>query len=243
MLAVIFFVIALFYATVGFGGGSSYLAVLAVSGIPFLLMPKIALVCNLLVVSGGTWHFYQKGHFNQKLILPFVFSSVPMAFLGGMYPIKEQTFMLLLSSVLVVAGARLLFIVKYTEEQLVAPSLAVSLVIGALLGFLSGLVALGGGIFLAPLLLNLKWGKPKEVAAAASLFIFLNSIAGLLGQLTKGIPDNFFDYWPLFMAVILGGQIGSRISTHHKISQQLIQTSTAVLILVIGIRLLFKNAI
>ena len=240
MLAIIFFIIALLYSTVGFGGGSSYLAVLAVSSVSYLLMPKVALICNLLVVSGGCWHYYKKGHFNRKLILPFVLSSVPMAFIGGMYPIKEKTFMMILAGSLLFAGIRLLFIAKPHDDDLKTPSLGLSVMIGGLLGLLSGLVALGGGIFLSPLLLNLRWGRPKEVAAVASAFIFLNSAAGLAGQLTKGIPSEISEYWPLFLAVILGGQIGSRVGTNPLVSQHVIQRGTAILILVISSRLLYK---
>lgn len=240
MLAVVFLCIAFLYATVGFGGGSSYLAVLAVSNIPFELMPKLGLICNLLVVSGGCFHYYIKGHFNSKLILPFILSSVPMAFLGGMYPIKEETFLMLLAGSLVLAGARLLFLRKPTEGYNHIPSKTVSVIVGGLLGLLSGVVALGGGIFLSPLMMNLKWGKPKEIAATASAFIFLNSFAGLAGQLTKGIPPDLWDYWPLFVAVLVGGQLGSRVGTHQLVSQHLVQRGTAILILIISSRLLYK---
>lgn len=240
MLALTFFCIAFLYSTVGFGGGSSYLAVLAISSIPFEIMPKVSLVCNLVVVTGGCWHYYKKGHFNKKLILPFVLSSVPMAFLGGMFPIKERTFLSILAISLFLAGIRLLFVTKPIEGEVKVPPIALSGIVGAGLGFLSGLVALGGGIFLSPLMLNLKWGKPKEVAATASAFIFLNSISGLLGQLTKGLPEGITDYWPLFVAVLVGGQIGSRIGSHPLIPERLVQRGTAVLILIISSKLLFK---
>src|SRR5690606_20041421 len=105
-------------------------------------------------------------------------------------------------------------------------------IVGSFLGFLSGVVAIGGGIFLSPLILNLQWGRPKEAAAAASAFIFLNSCAGLAGQMTKGLSSDLLDYWPLFLAVIIGGQIGSRVGTSKFISQQLVQKGTAVLILI-----------
>lgn len=239
MLPISFFTVALLYATVGFGGGSSYLALLAVSNIPYELLPKIALVCNLLVVSGGCYHYYRKGHFNLKLILPFVLASIPMAFLGGMYPIKENAFLMILSVCLILAGARLFFVTK-SSEDITRPSIYKSALLGGALGFLSGLVGIGGGIFLAPLMLNLKWGRPKEVAAVASAFIFLNSIAGLLGQLTKSAQVEVLNYWPLFLAVIVGGQIGSRIGTHNQVSQKFVQTATGVLILFIGVRLLLK---
>jgi uncharacterized protein len=240
LLALSFFIIALLYASVGFGGGSSYLAMLAVVKVPFEIMPKLSLICNLLVVTGGSWHYYRQGHFNKKLILPFVLSSVPLALIGGMYPIKQETFMTLLAVSLVLAGSRLLFIPKITESEFHLPSISISIFVGAILGLLAGLVGLGGGIFLSPLMLNLKWGNPKEVAATASAFIFLNSVAGLIGQMTKGVPEGLFSYWPLFAAVIVGGQIGSWLGSHKKVSNTLIQRGTAVLILFISIRLLIK---
>ena len=240
MLALIFFCIALLYSTVGFGGGSSYLAVLAVSNVSFLVLPKIALICNLLVVSGGCWHYYRKGHFNQKLILPLVLSSVPMAFIGGMYPVSEKEFLILLTVTLIMAVFRLLIKTNYQESELKSPALLSLVLVGSFLGFLSGVVAIGGGIFLSPLMLNLKWGRPKEAAAAASAFIFLNSCAGLAGQLTKGIPSDIFEYWPLFLTVVIGGQIGSRVGTSKNVSQTLVQKGTAFLILMISSRLLYK---
>jgi uncharacterized protein len=240
MLPLVFFCIALLYSTVGFGGGSSYLAVLAVSDVSFLVLPKIALICNLLVVSGGCWHYFKQGHFNQNLILPLVLSSVPMAFIGGMYPVTEKQFLVLLSVTLVMAGIRLLLMSRYQEGKIKTPLLWALVVVGIFLGFLSGIVALGGGIFLAPLLLNLKWARPKEAAAAASAFIFLNSASGLAGQLTKGLPTEVLEFWPLFLAVIIGGQIGSRVGTSKYVSQRLVQRGTAFLILIISSRLLYK---
>lgn len=121
-LILTFFVIALLYATVGFGGGSSYIAILAASGVSYLLITKISLICNLLVVGGGCYHFIKKGHFNKKLILPFVLSSVPMAFLGGLYPISERTFYILLTLSLVLCGVRLLLIPDRKSEDVKLPS-------------------------------------------------------------------------------------------------------------------------
>jgi len=240
MLPISFFFIALLYATVGFGGGSSYLALLTVADVPYLLIPKLALICNLLVVSGGCYHYFKNKHFNIPLMLPFILSSVPMAFLGGMYAISENTFQRLLAGCLILAGFRLLFIPKSSIELTHIPSWATSMAFGGILGALSGVVGIGGGIFLAPLMLNLRWGKPKEVASTASAFIWLNSLAGLAGQSTKGIPSEIFNYWPLFIAVILGGQIGSLFGSHPKISQSSIQRLTAILILFISVRLVMK---
>lgn len=240
MLALGFFLVALLYSMVGFGGGSSYLALLALAEVSFTLTPIISLICNLLVVSGGCWHYYRQGHFNKKLIFPFVLSSVPMAFIGGMYPISEKTFLILLAGSLSLAGLRLLFTTSNSNTPTHLPSFTVAIFVGAVLGLLSGLVGLGGGIFLSPLLLNFKWASPKEAAATASAFILLNSIAGLLGQLTKGIPTEIGSYSILFLVVILGGQIGSRIGSHPKISQKYIQIGTAILVLFISGRLITR---
>ncbi|HXH75553.1 MAG TPA: sulfite exporter TauE/SafE family protein [Bacteriovoracaceae bacterium] len=240
MLTLGFFFIALLYSIVGFGGGSSYLAVLAIAEIPYEIMPKLSLICNLLVVTGGSWHYYRNGNFNKRLVLPFVLSSVPFAFLGGLYPISEKTFMILLAASLVFAGIRLLFVERSESEVVTLPSTLSSFIVGSCLGLLSGLVGLGGGIFLSPLMLNFKWGKAKEVAATASAFIFINSLAGLAGQMLKGVPSDLLDFWPLFLAVLAGGQIGSYISNHKKVSHLFVQRGTAVLILIIGSRILYK---
>jgi uncharacterized membrane protein YfcA len=158
-----------------------------------------------------------------------------------MYPISEKSFLMILAGTLVLAGIRLLFTPHLDEQESKRPALVVALVIGGFLGLVSGLVGIGGGIFLSPLMLNLKWGKPKEVAATASAFIWLNSIAGLVGQFVKGSEvGDIRPYWPLFVAVLFGGQIGSWIGTHSKVSQGLIQRGTAVLILFISLRLIFK---
>ena len=240
MLTLGFFFIALLYSIVGFGGGSSYLALLAIAEIPYELMPRLSLICNLLVVSGGCWHYYRNGNFNKRRVLPFVLSSVPFAFLGGLYPISEQTFMTLLAVSLLIAGIRLLFVRKTESELVTPPSALSSFFIGSCLGLLSGLVGLGGGIFLSPIMLNFKWGKPKEVAATASTFIFLNSLAGLGGQFLKSNQPDLLSFWPLFLAVLAGGQIGSYISNHKKISHLFVQRGTAILILIIGSRILYK---
>lgn len=230
--------IALFYSSVGFGGGSSYLAVLSISDIPYSLIPKIGLLCNLLVVTSGSILYYRRGFFNKKLIFPFVLTSVPMAFLGGLYPIKESIFVLVLTSSLILSGLRLLLINESSDQEERLPSLKVSLPLGGVIGLLSGLVGLGGGIFLSPILMNLKWGKPKEIAAAASFFIFLNSIAGLFGQFIKNPDVSAFSYWPLFLAVFVGGQIGSRLGSSPRVSQVMVRRGTGILILIISGKLL-----
>lgn len=240
-LTLAFFVIALLYATVGFGGGSSYIAMLGMMGVAYTLIPKISLICNLLVVAGGCFHFIKNGHFNLRLILPFVLTSAPMAFLGGQFPLTEKTYFILLAVSLVLCGIRILFLPDRKVEEIKTPNLVTSLLTGTVLGTLSGLVGIGGGIFLSPILLNLGWARSKDAAAVASMFILVNSLAGLVGQFSKdpALPD-LMTYAPLFIAVIIGGQIGSRIGTHEKISYALIQKGTGVLTLLISVRLLLK---
>ncbi len=240
-LALSFLVIALLYSTVGFGGGSSYIAILAVANVVYTMIPKISLLCNLVVVSIGCYQFYKNDLLSKKLILPFVLSSVPMAFLGGLYPIKEKTFFILLSVSLILCGVRLLFIKDKQVNEVKVPSNGVSLALGAVLGLLSGMVGIGGGIFLSPILINMGWARSKDAAAVSSIFILLNSLAGLGGQFTKDPTFvDFGTYFPLFIAVFVGGQIGSRIGTHSKVSYRMIQVGTGVLTLFISGKLLLK---
>lgn len=240
MLPVAFFFVALLYSIVGFGGGSTYLSLLALADISYDLFPKISLFCNLLVVSGGLYHFMKSGHLNKKLTFSLVLFSVPMAFMGGLIPLKEQMFLILLTSTLFLSGLRLLFVQGPKEGELNPPSKITVYFVGGVLGFLSGIVGLGGGIFLSPLMLNLKWARPKEVAATASAFIFLNSLSGLIGQTIKNPKFDFFSYWPLFLAVILGGQIGSRLTTRSKFSEHWVQKATGCLILMVCLQLFMK---
>ncbi len=241
VLTIAFFFIAMLYATVGFGGGTSYIGMLALIGLQYEVIPKISLLCNILVVSGGCWHYFKSGLMKKSLILPFVISSVPMAFLGGYFPLTEKNFYLILTTSLLLCGLRILFIKDRQQEEIKEPVYAVSLITGGLLGLLSGMVGIGGGIFLSPLLINLGWARSKNAAAVASVFILVNSFSGLVGQFAKStvLPDPM-TYVPLFLAVIVGGQIGSRIGTHGKISYAMVQKGTGLLTLFISIRLLFK---
>lgn len=238
----LFFLTALMYSMVGFGGGSTYLALLALCSVSYATMPKIALLCNLVVVSGGCYFFIKAGYFSPRKILPFIVSSLPAAYLGGRMPIDKTLFLWLLTLSLAVAGLRMLiqesaFVVR--REVGWQETWLVGLPIGAGLGFLSGLIGIGGGIFLAPILLLLGWAHAKEVAAAASVFILVNSAAGLLGQLTKLSDFSTLNLLlPLAAAVFLGGQIGSRLGS-GRISKLALQRMTALLILFISGRLLW----
>lgn len=239
-----FFCAALLYSFAGFGGGSTYLALLALTGVSYNLMPVMALVCNIIVVLGGCIIFFKERHFDFKLVVPFLITSVPFAYVGGRIPIAKETFFVLLGFVLLMASLRLFLMdEKFSGAEHVKweKALFLGLPIGAVLGFASGLTGIGGGIFLSPLLYMLHWGKAKSVAAASSLFILVNSLSGLWGQLSK---NSFHMDWglflPLALAVFLGGQIGSRLSA-QKISQIMVKRWAAVLILSVSVKILWQS--
>lgn len=243
-IVLLFFFIAILYASVGFGGGSSYLAVLALTGMSYVQLRGIALLCNIVVVSGGTYIFAKKGYFNRKKIVPLVVFSVPFAFLGGYLRISQTFFFILLGITLIIA-AIMMWISKYfvsEAENIANKNLNVKDgLIGAVIGFISGMVGIGGGIFLAPILHFMNWDTPKRIAATASFFILVNSIAGLLGQVQN--PDFSLDVnlaILLMLTVFIGGQIGSRLSA-TKISPLVLKRTTALLIGVVGIRVLYKH--
>ena len=242
MLTALFCIVAVIYSMVGFGGGSSYIALLYLFDIPFQLIPPIALLCNIVVVTGGAVNFIRNGHFHWKLFWPFVVTSVPLAFIGGAIPISREVFMALLGVCLFGAGLRLLLLKTPKQSSKIRTfHWAAGLGIGGLLGLLSGMVGIGGGIFLAPILLILNWGRPKQVAATASLFILVNSLAGLAGQLVKADEVSSFEivnYWPLFLAVFVGGLAGSLLGA-GQLSEGWIRKATAGLVLFVGGRILF----
>ena len=240
-----FFVTALLYASVGFGGGSTYNALLALAGGDYRLLPAVALTCNILVVIGGTWRFHKAGLLPWKRALPLVVISAPFAWMGGLTPIKETLFLSLLAGSLFVAGAALLLQKDRADEETVPDRKATiaDLLTGAGVGYLAGLVGIGGGIFLAPYLHITRWAGAKQIAATASLFILVNSIAGLGGQLLKlgstGALPDVAAYWPLALAVIIGGQIGSFAGT-KVLSPTLVKRATGVLILYVAGQLVWK---
>ncbi len=239
VLMLIFFIIALFYSSAGFGGGSSYLAVLALFGLDQEIIKSTALLCNIVVVSGGTYLFYQEGYLNLKKVWPLIILSIPLAYLGGSIALATQTFYQLLGITLLIASVFMLLpINKNKSQEFNNQNLLLNGGIGGGIGFLSGLVGIGGGIFLSPLLHLSRWDKAKVIAATSSLFILVNSLAGLLGQVSN---PAFSIQWrfilPLLLAVFLGGQIGSRLSS-TRLNSQRIRQVTALLILVVALRIL-----
>ena len=243
-LALAFAVTALLYASVGFGGGSTYAALLAWLGLDYRLIPIVALTCNIVVVLGGTLRFARAGLTPWRGALLLTGLAAPAAFLGGLTPIDQASFMVLLGVSLILTGGTMLLPESAANEADEAgPSRAARYVplVAVPLGYLAGLVGIGGGIFLAPLLHLTRWRSAREVAATASLFILINSLFGLAGQVLKHGPSAFGGAigaaLPLMIAVIIGGQVGSLLAV-RVLPLRWVRWLTALLVVVVGVRLL-----
>jgi uncharacterized protein len=247
-LTAAFALTAVLYASVGFGGGSTYTALLTLAGTHFKVLPAISLICNIIVVTGGSYRFVQAREVDWKRVIPLVAVSAPLAWMGGLTPIGEPAFRLVLALSLLAAGVLLLFQRERTDSNapLRTKSTAFDIAAGAGTGYLAGLVGIGGGIFLAPILHLTSWGTSRRIAATASIFILVNSLAGLAGQLMKLTANGdalaaITPYWPLMAAVLVGGQIGS-FAALRLLSQSMVRRATAVLILYVAGQLLWKIA-
>ena len=243
ILSILFFVTAILYASVGFGGGSTYLALMLIWDIPYYIFPVIALICNIFVVSGNSFNYIKAGNLNLKLLLPYLIGSIPLAFIGGSLQIDKNLFEIFLFIVLAIAGTLLLINFKsYDDNETTYRNVPIfiSILIGAILGFVSGVVGVGGGIFLSPILFLIKAAKPKHIVTAASLFIFINSISGVIGQLTKNIVlSDISNYWYLFLVVIIGGHIGNYLNLKI-FPTRFLALITSVLVLFVAIRIGIK---
>ena len=243
ILSILFFVTAILYASVGFGGGSTYLALLLLWGVPYFIFPVVALTCNIIVVSGNCFNYIRAGNLNLKLLIPYLIGSIPLAFIGGSLPIEKEFFEILLFVVLTIAGVLLLFKFNSYDDKIEIfrkIPILVSILIGGILGFVSGVAGVGGGIFLSPILFLLKAGKPKHIVTTASLFILINSLSGIFGQLTKStVLNEIQNYWFLFLAVLIGGQIGNFLNLKI-FPTRILALVTAVLVLFVAIRMAFK---
>ena len=243
ILSILFLITAILYSSVGFGGVSTYLALLLIWDIPYYIFPVIALICNIIVVSGNSFNYIKSGNHNFKLLIPFLISSLPFAFLGGTLSVNKEIFEILLFFVLSIAGVLLLISNKsYEDKDIIVKeiNLFLSLILGSILGLVSGIVGIGGGIFLSPILFLLKAEKPKIIATTASLFILINSISGVLGQLTKeNVLNEVFIYWPLFFAVFAGGLFGNYLNLKI-FSNRLLAIITSLLVIFVAIRMAFK---
>ena len=240
ILPILFFVTAIIYASVGFGGGSTYLALLLLWDVPYYIFPIIALGCNIIVVSGNSFNYIRAGKLNIKLLLPYLLGSIPFAFIGGSIEIDKNIFEIILFIVLAVAGLLLLFNFKsYGNHSKIYKSLPLffSIPIGIILGFVSGIVGIGGGIFLSPILYLLKAANPNHITTTVSLFILINSIFGIFGQITKDI--NLYEitnYLYLLIAVFIGGQIGNFLNIKI-IPTRILALITSLLVIFVAARM------
>ncbi|MGN6690869.1 MAG: TSUP family transporter [Sphingopyxis sp.] len=238
-LAALFALTALLYAAVGFGGGSTYTALLLLGGVAVGLVPAISLACNVVVVTGGTVRFARAGVMPWAKALPLIAVAAPLAFHGGLTPVKQGVLVVLLALSLLASSLALLFQPQTATPVNLSPKLL--LPIAAALGYLAGVVGIGGGIFLAPILHLIRWAEARSVAATASLFILVNSLFGLTGQLLKGKGGAMIDavagHWPLLMAVLIGGAVGTQFAVKSG-GGTLIRRVTALLVGFVAIRLL-----
>ena len=243
LLAILFLITAVLYSSVGFGGGSTYLALLLIWGIPYFIFPVIALSCNIIVVLGNSFNYIRSGNLNFKLLIPYLIGSIPLAYIGGSLLIEKRLFEILLFLVLATAGVLLLLNFKSyddKEESYREIPILIAILIGGVLGFISGVVGIGGGIFLSPILFLIRAGKTKHIVTAASLFILINSISGIVGQLTKNIVlTEVSNYWYLLVAVLIGGQIGNFLNLKI-FSTRILALVTSFLVLFVATRMGYR---
>jgi len=243
LLAILFLVTAILYSSVGFGGGSTYLALLLIWGVPYFIFPAIALSCNIIVVSGNCFNYIRAGNLNLRLLIPYLIGSIPLAYLGGSLPIEKRLFEILLFLVLAIAGSLLLFNFKSYDDKVESYRkipIVISILIGGALGFISGVVGIGGGIFLSPILFLIRVGRPKHIVTTASLFILINSISGIIGQLTKNnILTEVSNYWYLVVVVLIGGQVGNFLNLKI-FPTRILAMVTALLIIFVAVRMGFR---
>ncbi|MEW6208185.1 MAG: sulfite exporter TauE/SafE family protein [Acidobacteriota bacterium] len=236
LLSVAILIVAFLYSSVGHAGASGYIAVMTLFSIAPDVIKPAALVLNILVACLASWQFWRAGHFSWPLFWPFAALSVPLAFLGGYINLPAHVFKILVGLVLLYSAAR--FFVEFgPDKDTVAPSKALAISAGAGIGFLSGLTGTGGGIFLSPIMIFLGWARTKEAAATSALFILVNSVSGLLGNIgsTKKLPLFAL---PLVLAAVSGGAVGSYLGS-RRFSPGFIKKLLAVVLAIAGFKLIF----
>ncbi len=243
MLSIIFFFVAAIYASVGFAGGTSYLALLTIYDVEYLLIPIIALTCNIIVASGNCFNYIRAGNLDLKFLTPYFLGSIPLAYIGGKFQITKDFFQILLFFCLTISSLLLLIQArqyKLTNQIIKKIPFFVAILIGAIIGLVSGIVGIGGGIILSPILFNLKAAQPNKIVMAASLFILINSISGFLGQIQK-INDisQLQPYLYLPLAVLLGGQLGNFLNIKI-LKSHILALLTSLLVLFVAVRLGLK---
>lgn len=234
------FIVAFLYASVGHGGASGYLALMALFGVAPIVMKPTALLLNLFVSLTSFIQFYRGGHFKWHTFWPFALASVPLSFLGGTIIVNGDVYKKILGLLLIVPVVRFFFFKNTDPKELKPANVALSLLIGGVIGFLSGLIGIGGGIILSPVLLLLKWTDQKQTAAISALFIFVNSVAGLAGQLTKGIHFTA-DMYGYVAVAFVGGLCGAYFGA-LKFPQTILKNVLACVLALAAYKLLFTTA-
>jgi uncharacterized protein len=230
------FVVAMLYSSVGHGGASGYLAVMALLAVAPEVTRPTALILNLFVASIAFVQFYRAGHFDWKIFLPFAIGSVPLAFIGGMIHLPTTVYKIILGATLILAAIRLAINLK-SESEPKAPQIWICLLIGAILGFVSGLVGVGGGIFLTPILLLMNWTETKKAAGISALFILVNSISGLFGNYAQVMQlSSVVFVW--IVAAIIGGVIGATMGS-YRFNSLTLRRVLAFGLLIAGAKLIF----
>jgi uncharacterized membrane protein YfcA len=237
---ILLFLVAFLYASVGHGGASGYLALMALFGVTPNVMKPTALLLNLFVSLTSFIQFYRGKHFLWKIFLPLAIASIPMAFLGGKIVVDGTIYKKILGVLLLIPIIRFLFFANIRVDEIKKSNIALSLVIGAIIGFLSGLIGIGGGIILSPILLLLKWTDQKQTAAISALFIFVNSLSGLAGQLTKGIHFSA-DMYTYVAVAFAGGFCGAYFGA-LKFKQPILKNILAAVLMLAAYKLLFTHA-
>ena len=236
LFCIILAVVAFLYSSVGHGGASGYLALMAIFSVPMVVMRPTALLLNLFVSGISFFFYYRKEFFKPKLFYPFAITSVPAAFIGGMIPLENNIYKIVMGVVLILAALRLLGFFNGVTKENVKINIPLALAMGFGIGLLSGMLGIGGGVILSPILLILGWATLKETASISSLFIFVNSIAGLSGFFlgNKTIPTESFYFVPI---AVFGGVLGAYYGSGH-FSNKVLKYVLATVILMASVKLI-----
>lgn len=237
LFLILIFSLAVLYASVGHGGASGYLALMALFGFSLEFMRPSALVLNIFVSTVSLVSYYKNGHFKLKLLLPFIITSIPVAFIGGAISTNPKTYKIILGIFLVLAIARMVFQPKNSLNEIRPVHKYAAYFIGVFLGFFSGLIGIGGGIILSPIIILMKWGTVKQTAAVSAAFILVNSVAGLLGQVSQGVelaPEISY----MLVVAILGGSIGAYMGS-FRVSNLVLRYTLSVVLIFASFKLLF----
>lgn len=235
LLPLLFFIVAFVYSSVGMGGGSSYTALMVIVGMSSLVIPMVSLSLNLLVSTLGSYNFLRNRHGKWRIILPFLLSAIPFAYVGGALQLPKVVFLWLLLASLILVAVRI-YLWQETSFNITLGArqkLWLSLVSGSILGLLAGIVGIGGGIYLVPLIIMFNLGTPKQAAAAGAVFVWMVSLSGLVSRLQYNMID-LWAYLPLIVAVVIGGFLGSYWGSFKYSAKTLEKTLGVIILLAIG---------